>query len=402
MGRPIAMLIFTFLLLTRSPAAFAQTDTRSGAAVPPAVNRQQNQLAVSYAVGIDSTDASGYTVFIHVYSCPQKFRLAMATHREYDDRFWRYIRDFKVWPPASFEREDSAVWSIRSPGTQVSISYRVGFPPPAPLHFSHRPFLTAHGGLIGDLHSFMYPVGYENTGCAVTLNLPYGWGLAGGIDPMPPPTADEPPRQDLSIDPAGGQARYPHYFRSASIVQLLDAPILVGRLRRWAFPVDGVLHEIAYLPATSSLDLDTAALAGNIQKIVRTTHDIFRAFPYRHYTFLIEDASAGALEHGNSVTVGITPADLSNPASGIFEEIAHEFFHAWNGMSIQPPGYTGLNYGRQQLSPGLWFTEGVTMFYTDLIARRSGLPLEDSTRLSHLTRLITRYISDTGNSVLPP
>ena len=354
MSRPAATLLLTFLLLAGSPAAFAQPD-------------------LYYTLTVDSSDLSGYDVTIRIEHAPRVFHLAMATHHEYDDRFWRFVTGFHASQPATFSRTDSALWSITTTTEDVVVSYRITLPPPAPLHFSHRPFLTSHGGLIGDLHSFMYIVEDIHAPCRLTLHHPPGWSSASGLDPF---------------------TTTPH---------LLDAPILIGYLHRWTFVVDGTPHEIVYLPSTPTLTFDTATLQNNIQKIVRTAHTIFTAFPYKHYTFLLEDASAGALEHGASVTIGATPSDLSTPnRSGIYEEIAHEFFHSWNGMSIQPPGYTPLNYGPQQLTTGLWFTEGFTMLYADLIARRTGLPTEDSTRLLHLTRLITRYYRDTGNSVLPP
>ena len=339
------------------------------------------QPVLHYTLTVDSSDLSGYNVSIKIEHAPRRFHLAMATHHEYDDRFWRFVTGFRAAPPATFSREDSAVWAIHTTDDEVTVSYRISLPPPAPLHFSHRPFLTSYGGLVGDLHSFMYLVEAIQAPCQLTLRLPPGWTAASG---------DNFTTSRELVAPAPAP-------------RLLDAPILAGRLHRWTFSVDGTPHDIAYLPATPNLTFDTAALINNIQKIVRTAHDIFNGFPYKQYTFLIEEASAGALEHATSVTIGATSADLSTPkTSGIYESIAHEFFHSWNGMSMQPPGYTALNYGPQQLTTGLWFSEGVTMFYADLIARRIGLPTEDSTRLSHLTRLITRYYSDTGNCVLPP
>jgi predicted metalloprotease with PDZ domain len=368
MGRPGIPLLLSFvLLLTGRPLVFAQSGPLLHSAAPA-----PNEPLLHYTLTVDPSDHSGYNVTIRIEHAPHRFHLAMATHHEYDDCFWRFVSGFHTAPPATFTREDSAVWAITTTGDDVTVSYRISLPPPAPLHFSHRPFLTSYGGLVGDLHSFMYLVEDIHAPCRLTLRLPPGWSSAGSEIP------------------------------STTAPRLLDAPILVGRLHKWNFTIDGTPHEVVYLSSAPTLTFDTVALVANIQKIVRAAEDVFKSFPYKQYTFLFEDASAGALEHGSSVTIGATPADLSNPASGIYGEIAHEFFHSWNGMYIQPTGYTELNYGPQQLTTGLWFSEGVTMLYADLIARRTGLPVEDSTRLSHLTHLITRYYRDTGNCVLPP
>ncbi|HEV9035204.1 MAG TPA: PDZ domain-containing protein [Puia sp.] len=370
-----AQLLTILLLLTGRPATIAQTST-----------------SLHYTLTVDSSDLSGYNVDIRIEHPPRRFRLAMATHNEYDDRFWRYVTGFHVTRPAFAVHTDSAVWAVITTGDEVTVSYRISLPPPAPLHFSHRPFLTSYGGLVGDLHSFMYIVDYLDIPCALTLRLPPGWTSADGIY-----------TEEIRVRQTWGKRYYGAVnVSSTSQTQLLDAPILIGRLHRWTFTTDSIRHDVVYLSPSPNLNFDTVSLINNLQKIAHATYSLTGGFPFLYYNFLIEDASAGALEHASSLTIGAKPSDLNNPASGIYEDIAHEFFHAWNGMSIRPSGYTELNYGPQQLTTSLWFTEGVTMLCADLISRRIGLPTEDSTRLSHLTHLITRYYRDTGNSVLPP
>jgi predicted metalloprotease with PDZ domain len=135
---------------------------------------------------------------------------------------------------------------------------------------------------------------------------------------------------------------------------------------------------------------------------VGETVSLFGGAPYTHYDFLLVDGVYGALEHGNSVTIGATAQELADRMQDLYEQLAHEFFHTWNLVNIEPAGYTDLNYGPQEASAGLWFSEGVTMFYADLLVRRTGLPTEDSTRRAHLQALIGRYYADTGNSMISP
>lgn len=369
MGRP-AILLLAFLL---HPGAAVNVFAQSAPETPP---------ILVYTLHIDTADLFGYWVSLHIYHAPHQFHLAMATHHEYDDRFWRYIASFEANDPADVFHDDSAIWTIRTPNDQVTLSYRIQLPPPTPVHFSQRPFLNRNGGLVGDLHSFLYLVEYPQAACRLNVQLPAGWQSAAGLDP-----AGNPPRSDEFV---------------ATTPQLLDGPILVGHLHRWTFIADSIPHEVVYLPSTPTLIFDSTALLSNIKKIVRTTAAIFGGYPYRHYSFLFEDSTVGALEHGNSVTIGIPASTLKSARPDIYEEIAHEYFHSWNLMAIRPAGYTELNYGPQQQSPGLWFSEGVTMLYADLICRRTGLPVEDQTRLTHLTALLTRYYSDTGNTVIPP
>ena len=66
-------------------------------------------------------------------------------------------------------------------------------------------------------------------------------------------------------------------------------------------------------------------------------------------------------------------------------------------MRIRPAEYRSVDYRTQPPTAGLWFSEGLSMFYADLLLRRAGLPTFDSTRIAHLERLITSYLANPGN-----
>ena len=66
-------------------------------------------------------------------------------------------------------------------------------------------------------------------------------------------------------------------------------------------------------------------------------------------------------------------------------------------MRIHSAEYTGPDYKAVQLS-GLWFSEGFTMFYADLLLRRAGLPAPESTRTAHLEHLIGGYLVNPDNA----
>ena len=239
------------------------------------------------------------------------------------------------------------------------------------------------GGLVGDIHSFMYLPDDMHIVSTVTFRLPKTWQIATGLEPT----------KKINV------------FTASSAETLLDCPVLIGQLHKWYFPVDDVTHTIAYLPLTNAVPFDSSMFVNNIKKIVQQVVKIFKSMPYKNYTFLLEDGENGALEHHNSVTLGTPSAMLTTNLKELYEELAHEFFHTWNLMSIKPAEYTPLNYGPQQTSAGLWFSEGFTMFYADLLLRRAGLPLADpadSTRITHLQTLLTRYYSNTGNTIIAP
>src|SRR3954471_23612571 len=125
---------------------------------------------IHYTLRVDSTDLSGWDVTIGVRTTSDTFRLAMAAHPEYDDRYWRFVRDVDVEPAGTVTRVDSAVWQIVAPRGVVTVRYRIALPSAEPgLRAAWRPYLTPTGGLIGGPHAFMYLLGGEQMMASVAL-----------------------------------------------------------------------------------------------------------------------------------------------------------------------------------------------------------------------------------------
>jgi predicted metalloprotease with PDZ domain len=338
--------------------------------------------AVQYTLRVDSADLSGWSVEIRLRTASETFRLAMAAHPEYDDRYWRYVRDLTVEPStATVTKVDSAVWEVAAPRGEVTVRYRIALPPSPTPRAAWRPFLTPTGGLIGGPHAFMYLLDGERMPVIVTLVLPASWEIATGM------TAAYPLSQGR-----GGQGV--RTFVAPNAATLIDSPILVGRLRHWRFTESGVPHRVVYWPLPDAAPFDTAAFVSSVQQTVRQAIALFGRTPYREYTFLFQDGAYGALEHGNSVTLGAPSKDLASDPHAALPETAHEFFHTWNLMAMRPVEYRDIDYRTQAPVSSLWFSEGLTMFYADLLLRRAGFQLHDSTRVAHLERLISSYVNN--------
>ena len=329
---------------------------------------------INYTLRVDSTDLSGWNVEIRLRTVSDTFRLAMAAHPEYDDRYFRYVAGFTVEPSSAVvTRVDSAIWQVITPRGDVRVRYRVALPPSPSPRASWRPFLTPTGGLLGGPHAFMYLLGAERMPSTVSLELPRSWQIATGLD----------------------ATRDPRTFSAANSATLIDSPILAGHLRQWRFVEAGVPHRVVYWPLPNATPFDTAAFVSGIQRLVHQTLALFGRAPYREYTFLFEDgAFSGGLEHRNSVTLGAQSAELAREPHAVILETAHEFVHTWNLMAIRPAEYRDIDYRTQPPVSSLWFSEGLTIFYADLLLRRAGIPLNDSTRVAHLERQLSRYVGN--------
>ena len=331
--------------------------------------------SIQYTVRVDSADLSGWSVEIRLRTASDTVRLAMAAHPEYDDRYRRYVTGFTAEPSgAVVTRVDSTVWQVVAPRGILVVRYRIALPSaePGPRAAWH-PFLTPTGGLFGGPHAFMYVLGAEDSSALVTLDLPTGWEIATALTPT----------------------RDPHTFVAPNAEVLVDSPILAGHLRQWRFVERGATHRVVYWPLPNATPFDTARFVSGIQSMVHQAVGLFGRTPYREYTFQFEDgAYNGGLEHRNSVTLGARSEELARDPNAVIQETAHEFVHTWNLMAIRPVEYHNIDYRTQPPVSSLWFSEGLTMFYADLLLRRAGIPLRDSTRVAHLERLITSYLAN--------
>ena len=337
---------------------------------------------VHYTLRVDPSDLSGFVVEMRVRNAPDSFRIAMNAHPEYDDEYWRYLRDMRIESPrsgASITRADSALWRVVAPGGESLIRYRIVLPATeGSPRSAWRPFLSPSGGLVGGPHSFLYIVGETRIPSHVSLDIPEDWIVATGLEP----TSD------------------PHRFFAPSVDALMEGPIFAGRFSDWRFDVDGVPHRVIYWRAPGGTPFDSVAFLDGVRRVVGESAKIFGGVPWREYTFIFQDSARGGLEHPNSVTLGAPSSDLARDPDAYLFETAHEFFHAWNLMRIRPVEYRTVDWKPQQPTAGLWFSEGLTIFYADLLIRRAGIPRPDSTRLQHLGSILSRYLNQPGNSRL--
>jgi predicted metalloprotease with PDZ domain len=105
----------------------------------------------------------------------------------------------------------------------------------------------------------------------------------------------------------------------------------------------------------------------------------------RYVIFNLVTEAGGGLEHKGS-TVLMTSrwkARTEEGWRGWLGLVSHELFHAWNGKRLRPSALGPFDYEREVYTPSLWFVEGVTSYYDDLLVHRAGL----STREQYLERL---------------
>src|SRR5688572_24174385 len=94
-----------------------------------------SQPVIGYGLQVAPADTSGFAVNIDIHGRRDTVLLAMAAHPEYDDRYWRFVRDVRVEGAggrASVSKVDSAVWRVIAPGGSFTLHYRLVLPPRDP------------------------------------------------------------------------------------------------------------------------------------------------------------------------------------------------------------------------------------------------------------------------------
>ena len=336
-----------------------------------------HQPIVDYLLTVDSTDLSSFAVEMKIRNVADTFHVAMVAHPEYDDRYWQYVQEFFVEAKkgtGKVVREDSSLWKIITNGREAVLHYRIHLPNVTDIRSAWKAYLTATGGLVGGPHSFMYVVGATLAPSHVAFDIPKDWEIVTGLLA----TSDK------------------NVFYASSVAVLVDDPVFIGKFKSWGFIVDNTPHRVIYWSLPGEKAFDISMLVSSIEKIARQAVLLFGRPTYREYSFMLQDGAVGALEHNNSVTVGAPGSQLANSMGGILSEITHEYFHTWNLMRIRPVEYGDVSYKTPPLSKGLWFSEGLTIFYSDLFLRRAELPVFDSTRSFHLENLVRRYTVTPG------
>jgi predicted metalloprotease with PDZ domain len=191
---------------------------------------------------------------------------------------------------------------------------------------------------------------------------------------------------------------------------LADTPFEIGNFWRGSFTVRGVEHEFVVSGASASFDRDR--LLADTKKIVETELQFWHGKdgkpPFERYVFMLNavDEGYGGLEHRNSTALICSRRDLPRIGSPKQSEgyttllglISHEYFHTWNVKRMKPKEFLPYDYTQENYTQMLWFFEGFTSYYDDLILRRAGL-IDHAQYLRLLAKAINQVQQTPGRLV---
>ncbi|MFC0516627.1 M61 family metallopeptidase [Mucilaginibacter angelicae] len=120
-----------------------------------------------------------------------------------------------------------------------------------------------------------------------------------------------------------------------------------------------------------------------IQKLVFEEKAVFGELPtydFGEYTFVSDvnpAVSGDGMEHRNSTSITIPAPKVEGFENNLMGVYAHEYFHSWNVKRIRPKSLEPFNFEHANMSSELWFAEGFTQYYGELLLTRAGFVTVD-------------------------
>jgi predicted metalloprotease with PDZ domain len=190
-------------------------------------------------------------------------------------------------------------------------------------------------------------------------------------------------------------------WRARDFDTLVDSPIYAGNAPVYRFEVAGRPHLLVNEGEGNVWDGPRSA--ADVERIVRELAAFWGVVPYERYVvFNLITEAGGGLEHRDSCVL-MTSRWKSRTREAYNDWLAlvsHELFHAWNVKRLRPAELGPFDYEGEVYTRSLWFAEGVTSYYDELLVHRAGLTKRDEF-LKKLSKQIEALQTTPGRRVQP-
>lgn len=320
---------------------------------------------------------------IRVPACPapRRLRLPAWTPGSYLIRdYVRTLEDLRAEAgglPLALERTGVAEWVLEPSAAPepVTLRYRI-LATELTVRTCH---LSEDHGFLALAGVVLQVEGERWSPHHLELRLPAGWQ---GFVPLP-------------ADGRGG-------WLARDFDQLIDSPVEAGPHPDHAFAVAGVPHRwVSWggdLPSRDPSWLaDVARLCEQCCQLMGEP-----APAAASYLFVLHQplTGYGGLEHDDGCVLLYGRQELEKPEGRrrLLQLVAHEYLHQWNVRRLRPAELTPYDYDRPTVVPTLWFAEGLTSYFDQLLPVAAGL-VEEAQLLEDLGSDLSRYLLTPGRQV---
>jgi predicted metalloprotease with PDZ domain len=269
--------------------------------------------------------------------------------------------------PIKWERDllDMYTYHITVPADTTQLNIKMDFLATAGANFTAGGSTSANLALLSWNTVLVYPLSNDIAHTNVadilvtpSIKIPEGWKFGTALDPAASPTS----------------------FKTVSLEQLIDSPVLSGRWFREINLAPDVTPK-HFLDLAGDGPEDIALPQDHIDqfsKLVRETGALYKSRHYGSYHFLVtlsDQVAHFGLEHHQSSDDRVPERTFIEEGSFTEEGdlLPHEFTHSWNGKYRRPAGLATPNYQEPMKGDLLWVYEGLTDYYGGVLAARSGI-----------------------------
>jgi len=166
-------------------------------------------------------------------------------------------------------------------------------------------------------------------------------------------------------------------FMAPNLYYFMDSPTELSDFSLREFKLDGKNIRFALHHDGNDEDLDQ--YFNQVKRVVEQEKQVFGELPnfdYNEYTFIacyLPNVSGDGMEHRNSTILTDSESLAKGGMKGNIGTVSHEFFHSWNVERIRPSDLEPFNFSKANMSGSLWFAEGFTSYYTNLILHRANI-----------------------------
>ncbi len=193
-------------------------------------------------------------------------------------------------------------------------------------------------------------------------------------------------REDLNwkvatqLIPLGGNG-----FLAPNLQYFMDSPAEISNhtIREFNVESGGTEYKIKLVLHHQGTEEEADQYFEQVKKVVEQEKAVFGDYPnfdYGEYMFLacyMPNVSGDGMEHRNSTVLTSTLSLADGGMEKNIGTVSHEFFHSWNVERIRPISLEPFDFEEVNMSGELWFAEGFTSYYTNLILCRAGIITQD-------------------------
>ncbi|SEB02375.1 Predicted metalloprotease, contains C-terminal PDZ domain [Pedobacter hartonius] len=189
-------------------------------------------------------------------------------------------------------------------------------------------------------------------------------------------------------------------YSARNLQYFMDSPTELAAQKEAKWQVknsDGKIEEFYLKVHSDDNQVTVDHFAGMLKKVVLEAKAVFGELPaydFGNYTFINDNYPTNrrdGMEHRNSAIIVRNLSKIAGNEPGMMISFAHEFFHSWNVERIRPKSLEPFDFEHANMSNELWFAEGFTEYYGNLILVRSGCKSVDEFNIA---------VSESVNSVL--